>query len=404
MKNIQGVKIGNVVNLSIDGKLYKKNCGSPQEADQLFRLVLKAKENPTPDNIRNVRGYLNEKLRIAFLTGLETDIETGEVFLAGFNTPVPETLLEVIKEYHENSYPMDAIINFWKLLMINPDKRVRTSLFDFIKTHDFVLTDQGYMVVYKAVYLKENNVDKAEQKYVEFLSNRYLHVKKTWKEKPDNYIVYKQLAGTTDPDEYYKITKIKTAEKWCEKEKNIEILGKLGELYNAVINQKSVETDEDKKVLYTDMYSRKMTIELGVPVRKERKLCDADPAIDCSNGLHCGATKYVEWYANSASAILACFVNPANVVAVPHKDKSKFRTSEYFPFAVATYENGKIDIIEQSYFEEDYCDYEFAELEKQIAKVKAEELPIETAQKAEVENRPMGELMKMLESRLIDIE
>ena len=122
------------------------------------------------------------------------------------------------------------------------------------------------------------------------------------------------------------------------------------------------------------------------------------------NGLHVGATKYVENYANHTSAILACFVNPANVVAVPNYDKSKMRTCEYFPFAVATFENKKIDIIEQMYFEEDYCDYETTELEKQIAKVKANDLPIETAKKAEKESRPMAELIKILETRLIDIE
>jgi len=401
MKIINAIKCGNMVNISIDGKLYKKNCGDSKEASNLFSLCLKAKADPTPENVRNIRAFLNEKLRIAYLTGLETDVETGEVFLAGFNTPVPEALLEVVKEYHENEYPMDAIINFWKLLMINPDKRVRTNLFDFIKSHDFVLTDKGYMVVYKAVYLKETEGMKAEQKYVEFLSNKYLHVKKTWKEKPDNYVVYKDLA-TGD----LALTKVKTAEKWDEKAKNIEVLGKLGALYTAIIDTPS--TGRENTIQYTDMYSQQMTIELGVPVQKKRKECDADPKKDCSNGLHCGATKYVEWYANNNNskpkAILACFVNPANVVAVPDYDKSKFRTSEYFPFAVATYENGKIDIIEQAYFEEDYCDYETAELEKQIAKVKAEELPIEAAMKAEKESRPMSELMKILETRLVDIE
>ena len=397
MKNIQGVKIGNVVNLSIDGRLCKKNCGSPEEADELFRLVLKAKENPTDENVKNIRVYLNEQTRIAMLAGLESDVDTGEVFLAGFNTPVPETLLEVIKEYHENKYPLDAVINFWKLLMINPDTRVRTSLFDFIKSHDFVLTDKGYMVVYKAVYLKEAKVNTPEKKYVEFLSNKYLHVKKTWKCSPNKYVAYKILE-----DNSYGITKTVTAEKWDEKEKNIEILGKLGDLHKAIIENK-VEVKEDLAPLYTDMYSKTMSIQLGVPVCQERKDCNGNPKIECSDGLHCGATKYVENYANRSSAILACFVNPANVVAVPDYDKSKMRTCEYFPFAVATFENKKIDIIEQSYFEEDYCNYESTELEKQIAKIKANELPIATAKKAEKETRPMVELMKILETRLVDI-
>jgi hypothetical protein len=79
------------------------------------------------------------------------------------------------------------------------------------------------------------------------------------------------------------------------------------------------------------------------------------------------------------------------------------RVSEYFPYAFATYENDKIDVIEQAYFESDYQEYEEAELEKQIAKVKAAEKPVETAINAEDETRPMSELMKILETRLLDI-
>jgi hypothetical protein len=400
MKNIQAIKIGNMVNLSIDGKLHKKNCGSPEEANELYRLVLVAREKPTDDNIKAVRMYLNDKVRVAFLTGLETDLETGEVFLAGFNTPIPNTLLEVIKEYHEKQYPLDAILNFWKLLMVNPDKRVRESLFQFITTHDFVLTDKGYMVVYKAVYRKDEN-GKRDIAYEEFITNQYLHVKKDWKCSPNKYVVYENL-NNDDPAEQYGITKIETAEGWNEKERGVEIKGKLGDLFSVIVNSDNKGSEETPK--YTDMHSRTMTIELGVPVHMPRKECDSDPAKDCSYGLHVGATKYVERFANSGSIILVCLVNPMHVVAVPEYDHSKMRVAEYFPYAFATYTNGKIDIIEEAYFESDYQSHEQKELEEMIAKVKAEELPIETAKKAEKEGRPMSELMKMLESRLIDLE
>ena len=392
MKNIQGVKIGNMVNLSIDGKLHKKNCGSPKEADELFKAVLKAKENPTDENIKAIRILINEKIRIALMTGIETDVETGEAFLAGFNTPIPETLLNVIKEYHENGYPLDAVINFWKLLMINPDKRVRTSLFDFIKTHDFVLTDKGYMVVYKAVYYKNEETDEpVDHTFEEFVSNKYLHVKKEWKCSPNKYVVYKNPQGVLG------ITKLETAEKLDLSEN--EVMGKLGELYTALVINENTEV-ETTKAMYTDMHTRTMSIELGKPVVMDRKDCNSDPKIDCSYGLHVGSTKYVERFGNGNSTVLACFVNPANVVAVPDYDHSKMRVTEYFPFAKATYENNIIDIIEQAYFEDDYANYEMDELENMIAIVKSNELPVPTAINAEVENRPMSELLKMLEDRV----
>jgi hypothetical protein len=406
MKNIQGIKMGNVVNLSLDGKLHKKNCGSPQEADELFRLVLKAKDDPSEENIRKIKCYLNENVRVAMLAGLENDPETGEVFLAGFNTPVPAKLVEVIKDYYENGYPLKAIINFWKLLMINPDTRVRTSLFDFIGKHDFVLTDKGYMVVYKAVYFK----DAAKKSELgEFISNQYLFVKKEWSCSPNKYAVYKDLETGK-----LAITKTKTAIGWgwdaeiadeqTLEDVNVLVFGKLGDVYNNMFDNGEVAGDVP---VYTDMWSRKMTIILGQPVTMERKDCNGDPQVECSYGLHCGATGYVNNYGSSvaggAGSILACFVNPANVVAVPTKDCTKMRVTEYFPFAVASYEDGKIDVIKQKYFESDYAGYETKEVQTLIAKIKKGEKPIEKAKKGEDEARPMFELQKILETRLLDL-
>jgi hypothetical protein len=406
---INAVKVGNVISLSINGKLHKKACGSSKEANELFTVVLEARKNPTDENIKKIRMFLNEKTRIAMLAGLEADSETGEIYLAGFNTPIPMTLVDVIKEYHENGYPLDAIINFWKLLMINPDVRVRTSLFDFITTHDFVLTDKGYMVVYKAVYdknSKEDNQDNGiDTSFSEFISNRYLHVKKTWKESPKNYVVYKKVNKESGDEYVYNITKVQTAEKWDEESKNIEILGNLAELFDAIFNSESQEEEKKEVVpVFTDMHTRSMTIELGKPVKQERRECDSDPAKDCSNGLHVGATKYVENFGKCGAKVLVCLVNPANVIAVPDYDHSKMRVCEYFPYAIATYTNNKIDIIEQSYFEDDYCEYEIEELQMQIEKIQADELPIGTAQNAQEEGRSMNELLKIVESRLLDLE
>jgi hypothetical protein len=405
-KNIQGVKIGNTVSLSIDGKLHKKLCTDPKEADELFKAVIKAKEDPSDANVKALRILINERTRKIIEAGLEADTETGEAYLAGFNTPIPDTLLTVIKDYHENGYPLDAVINFWKLLMINPDTRVRTSLFDFITAHDFVLTDKGYMVVYKAVYYKGEeegtSIDKpADATLTEFISNSYLHIKSKWKCSPNKYVAYRNLG-----DDSFAFTKLETAEGWDEEDKNIEVLGKVGDLYAALVLADNKQADVEavvKPIEYTDMHTRTFSIRLGEPVKQARKTCDADPSRDCSNGLHVGATSYVNRFANKECAILACLVNPANVVAVPNYDHSKMRVDEYFPFAVATYTDGKIDIVEQKYFEEDYCTYEVAELEAQIALVQAGELPIGNAKNGKAEMRPMKELLKMLELRVFDI-
>jgi hypothetical protein len=407
MTNINCIKVGNMVSISIDGRLSKKNCGSVLEADELFRLVLKAKADPSDENIMAIRAALNERTRIALMVGLDAfvaDPDNGQVYLAGFNTPVPDTLVEVIKEYHENNYPMTPVINFWKLLMCNPDTRVRESLFRFITKHDFVLTDSGYMVVYKAVAYKDaNRKNDAVLEFEEFITNKYMYVRKWWA-SPNKYVVYKNADGE------YAITKKRTAEHWNEKEMGIEILGNLRDLFNAIVKpgkeDENGEQSNVKKTQYTDMWSHSMTIELGVPATKERNLCDSNPNKDCSNGLHCGATGYVENYASNADAVLVCLVNPANVVAVPDSDCTKMRVSEYFPYALASYnhEKKKISIIEEAYFEEDYKSYEVEELNKLVAKIQASELPYETAQNAAEETRPMSELLKIIQNRLVDIK
>jgi hypothetical protein len=375
--------------------LQKKSCKTPEEANTLFKAILKAKEKPTDENLKTIRCLLSEKLRIAMLAGLEVDPDTNEVFLAGFNTPIPMTLVEVIREYHENNYPLDAIINFWKLLMINPDKRVRDTLFNFIKIHDFSITDAGYMVVYKAVDYKDRI--KRERTFEEYVSNQVLHVRKDWKCSPKKYVVYK----SNDSGEYG-IAKVETVENWDEDDKGIEVMGNLDELYKAIFD--GVTNDKFTVPVYTDKYTHSMTIILGEPVFMERKDCDGDPAEDCSVGLHCGCTSYTNTYGNNCDAILVCYVNPMNVISVPKSECSKMRVSEYFPVAVATYKNQKIDVIEQKYFEDDYINYEVEELEQLIAKVKSEELPIETAINAEPEARLMSELLKIISTRLIDIE
>ncbi len=391
MKNIQGIKLGNVVNISINGRLHKKNCGSPEEAKELFALVLKAKEDPCDSNIRAIRLYINDRIRIALVAGLEADVDSGEVYLAGFNTPVPETLVNVIKEYHEDGYPIDAIINFWKLLMINPDKRIRTVLFDFIKTHDFVLTDSGYMLVYKAVAVVETK--KEDDTLKRYVFEQYTHVKTDWKCSPNKYMVYQNLG-----DDTFGISKRQTVDGWDADDKNIKVLGLLGDL-NADMDKIEAETE----TTYTDKHTQKMVIKLGEPVKQKRKECDADFRNDCSNGLHCGSTKYVSDFADDSDVILTCLVNPMNVVAIPEFDHSKMRVCEYFPIGIATYENGKIEVTEQLYFENDYKIHEEEELNKMIAKVKKQEKPIDKAMKGDDETRPMSELLKILEGRMVDI-
>jgi hypothetical protein len=250
------------------------------------------------------------------------------------------------------------------------------------------------MVVYKAVDYKDRV--KRERTFEEYVSNQVLHVKKDWKCSPKKYDVYK----SNDSGEYG-IAKVETVENWDEDDKGIEVMGNLGELYKAIFD--GVTSDESTVPVYTDKHTHTMTILLGKPVQQARKECNGDPAEDCSNGLHVGCTGYVNSFGNNCDVVLVCLVNPAHVISVPKSECTKMRVCEYFPVAVATYKDQKIDVIEQKYFEDDYREYELEDLNNQIEKMLAEELPVETAINAEPETRSLDELKKIIETRIIDI-
>jgi len=395
---IQGLKVGNTINLTIDGKLHKKSCADNEAANKFFNAIIAAKQNPTDEAVEMLLTHMNEVVRIAKANGLEYDLETEKVYLKGFNTPVPSLLVSTIENYHENGFPMESIINFWKLLMICPDKRIRQSLFEFIQRHDFALTDNGYMVVYKAVEF----FDEKDSDLNTFVANSAYHIRKDWKCSPAKYCVYKNEDGD------YQVTKETTFANW-DSEKNVEYVGNVKKLEESAkdlsVAEDAVKFLPGRVKNNPDSYNiERETVRLGIPQHMERRECDSDPAIDCSFGLHVGATSYVRSFASHSSVILVCLVNPANVVAVPDYDHSKMRVSEYFPFAIAERdENGNIDAVKQSYFEHDYIDYEMEELERQIEAINREEQPVFVDCNEAEDDRDLEEIKKVLESRVVDI-
>jgi hypothetical protein len=147
-----------------------------------------------------------------------------------------------------------------------------------------------------------------------------------------------------------------------------------------------------------------MRIKLGEAVKQERKTCVGDPSIECASSLHTGHVQYVKAFASSSDTILCCLINPAHVVAVPKYDNTKLRSCEYFPLSVVDNFNTLNINTQQSFFESDYIAYEKTELEKQLDLIKNNQLPIEASINSKKEERSMEELLKIIESRLIDIK
>lgn len=95
----------------------------------------------------------------------------------------------------------------------------------------------------------------------------------------------------------------------------------------------------DKEGVYTDHYSHTTTVKIGEVVTIPRKQCDCDSNVECSRGLHCASAKWLKKnYFGSVG--LACLVNPADVVAVPHNSEyGKLRTCAYLPMEIIHYNN-----------------------------------------------------------------
>ena len=114
-------------------------------------------------------------------------------------------------------------------------------------------------------------------------------------------------------------------------------MGTLSDLLNA---DELLSKEDKEKILYIPWYSRRSgnwheVVEVGVVQTQDRAKCDSDIQEACSFGLHVGGYKYVDQFGSGPDrVILACLVDPAQVVALPAHDTSKIRVCEYYPYAV----------------------------------------------------------------------
>lgn len=426
MKKLIGNKIGNVINLMIDGNAFQKTFETQEEANKFFKLMQRAREDEKA--YEELLFELNRRYKTLIKGVLEKDSE-DRYFLKGIDVPMPELLANTFVDYLENDFPITALENFWKLLVTNPDIRVREDLFKFLQNYNFAITDNGYFVAYKAVEVAHGT----EVDIASFVSNNYLKVKK-WKKNPANFEVIKLITETEEEienpdyesyddgdddnfgedngeDEYITQTTRKVELKMIDVGRGLnkhladlskgvdanttfEIVGNLSDLF------KNIDQLVDNRSVYQSKHSGrngKVKQVIGVPVKQERSTTDADPRIECSSGLHVGSTKYVESFGSSEDKILLVLVNPAHVVAVPEYDNSKMRTCEYFPYAeLEKLPDGTFEVVDSSYFEDDYMKYELSDLNKEISRIQSEIDGVYDAEKLNYK--------KILEDRRITIE
>lgn len=305
------------INVVIDGS-FKSINRKDKDSDRIIELCRKFNNTSNIEEREKIKEDIIPLANPAKRIELESDNQfefdgNRSMFLKGTNEPIPEFMAKKLLEFIDNGISTKALVNFWKHLLLNPNKAVRTQLYGFLEHNGHPITDGGYFLAYKAVNTQ----------------------KKYDKETGDE------------------------VQSWSYDEET-------GERIEQVVNQQTVF-----KPFHSGDYG--MKIIFGEPVVMPREECDCDPNRTCSSGLHVGSMEYVGDFGHSkAKAILEVLVSPRNVVAVPTDyNNTKMRCCEYYPVCISEGENDKI------YLESDYNPFDKASLDaeiEQFAKDRAEQI------------------------------
>lgn len=354
MTNIHAIRHGKTVHVIVGTDMYQRTFENKDSAVALYNQALSARENPTSVNVELLLDECAPGRKL--IADNIFTIKNGSFYLTGYETfPMPEELVVRIQSHVEQGISVQPLVNFWKLLMLNPDPVARESTFKFMSEYDFPITDSGYFIGYRAV----KQTDKTYDAVTGWVPQKYVELKATG-ENPADYTAMK------DPDGG-EFVAVKTDVITNDNGGFIAPENVLGNLEEMFTNQTTGVTDAPE---YTDWHSGTTSVRLGGTVSMDRASVDCNPANTCSRGLHIGAPGYVKGFGGSDSVFLACLVNPMNICAIPADySYQKMRVCEYYAYGIVDLNNDME--IRTPYFELDYKTFEERELDKQLEEHKA---------------------------------
>lgn len=247
---------------------------------------------------------------------------------------IPQNFVEKILDAEENNNvdALESYKNFWTLLSLNPDERVRQNLFWYLDNWGMRISKTGLFVGYRNVDVaKEGNEGYFSKELCSFIIDKYETVRKN-KKAVSNYWVVKE-------DDVY-VLMDSTQLLFAERDNGEAFKEKynLREVYNEL---KAVDFKAENigdNTVFTDHHSHSTRIKIGEMVTMPRSECDCDSDVECSRGLHLGGTGWLKQCYYGVQG-LACLCNPRDVVAVPRDaDYGKLRTCAYLPVARVEYD------------------------------------------------------------------
>ena len=316
-------------------------CVSPNVTQEFFQQVTNAKNdteilrlfNPSVDVKMpsvEIRDFAAGKLESKYLVKEGNTVTIPSIS----NLSVPQDLVEAIL-LAENSGDEELVktyLNFWTLVSLNPDARIRKNLFWFITRWNVKIAKSGLLITYRNVDVLEDG-NKYSKDFVERVTNDYIKIKGQ-KQSPNNYY----YIGDKDNDSPKAYVLLNSKKHQIYPDDDSVIYNKsVGELYKDITDNTNVAP------VFTDHHSHSFRIEIGKPVSMPREKCDASDAT-CSSGLHQGSKGWLQQNYYGCVGLM-CLVNPANVVNCPPEDSyGKMRCCEYLPVGVVKWdEDGHIE-------------------------------------------------------------
>jgi hypothetical protein len=365
MSNIHAIRHGATVHVIVGTDMFQRTFDNKDNAVALYNQALSTRENPSSVNVELLLDECAPGRKL--IADNIFTIKGGSFYLTGYETfPMPDELVVRLQSHVEQGISVQPLVNFWKLLMLNPDPTARESTFKFMSEYDFPITDSGYFIGYRSARKTAKTYDAVTG----WVPQKYVELKATG-ENPADY------TAMVDPDGG-EFVAVKTDVITDDNGGFIAPENVLGNLEEMFTNQTTGVTDAPE---YTDWHSGTTNVRLGGTVSMDRSAVDCNPSNSCSSGLHIGAPGYVKNFGGGDQNVhLACLVNPMNICAIPADySYQKMRVCEYYAYGIVDLKNDME--IRTPYFELDYKTYEERELDKQLEEHKA---TIEASREAQV--------------------
>ena len=237
--------------------------------------------------------------------------------------------------------------NFWTLVSLNPDSRVRNNIFWFIRKWDMKISKSGLIIAYRNADVKNEGED-FDLALTKTIVKEREYIKHVMKKSPKDFVIIKFDNTEYGGDVSYTVEKSPYSSYGCQ---DGYVLGTVEELYQKLINDDAVNT-----TTFTDHHSHTFNINIGKIVSMPREDTDSCQDHTCSSGLHVASKGWLKknYYGGVGLKVL---VNPAFVVAVPPEDSyGKMRTCQYLPIGTISFddEGDVIDNISVDGFEDEY--------------------------------------------------